>query len=157
MSHTVEWIEPIFDRTYADIDEAEANRDLENPKGCYNYIDLNRIENNTLYVMEEMLDRKIIRVPPSMSVKTNWTEKDIPTREHMTRLIGNVIRLMTLSNPVIEEDLINISTATQISYILANAIEKNLQTMKDQPDLPIKKWLLKVENGIIEEYDKSAE
>ena len=29
--------------------------------------------------------------------------------------------------------------------------------MKDQPELPIQKWLLKVENGIIVEYNKSTE
>ena len=64
MSYSVEWINPIYDRTYGDVITAEGQRNLVNPKGCYNYVDLNRIENNTKYVMEDMLARKIIRVPP---------------------------------------------------------------------------------------------
>lgn len=77
MSHSVEWIEPIYNRVYSDVLEAEENRNLVNPIGAYNAIDLNRIENNTKYVMEDMLERKIIRVPPAMAIKTNWEMNDI--------------------------------------------------------------------------------
>lgn len=153
---TVEWIEPIYNRTYGDVLQAEADRDIVNPKGCYNYIDLNRIENNTKYVMENMIERKIIKVPPSLAIKLNWAEKDIPTREDMIRIIQNVRVLMDLSNPEITDTFDIIYESTQFTYTLANAIEKNLVIMKNQPELPVQKWLLQLENGIIEESGTSS-
>lgn len=156
MSYSVEWITPIFDRTYGDVITAEGQRDLVNPKGCYNYTDLNRIENNTKYVMEDMLARKIIRVPPALAIKLNWVETDIPTKDDMSRIIKNVQMLMSLSNPEITDTFDIIYESTQFTYSLANSIEHNLQIMKDQPELPIKKWLLKLEHGIIMEYNAST-
>lgn len=153
---TVNWIEPIYDRTYSDVLTAEANPEMENPKGCYNQIDLNRIENNTKYVMEDMVERKIIRVPPALAIKTNWAEKDIPTRDDMIRIIQNIKLLMDLSNPEITDSFEIIYDSTQFTYTLANAIEKNLEIMKNQPELPIQKWLLTVENGTILEYGTST-
>ena len=155
MSYTVEWIEPIYNRTYGDVITAEGQRDLINPKGCYNVIDLNRIENNTKYVMEDMLARKIIRVPPSVAIKLNWVETDIPTSDDMSRIIGNIRLLMDLSNPIVFDDFDVIYESTQFTYSLANAIEHNLEIMKNQPEVPIKKWVLKVINGTIEEYNSS--
>jgi len=153
---TVEWKEPIYDRTYSDVLTAEADPTLKNPKGCYNDIDLNRIENNTKYVMEDMVERKIIRVPPALAIKTNWTKNDIPTRDDVIRIIQNIKLLMDLSNPEIAGNFEIIYDSTQFTYTLANAIEKNLEIMKNQPELPIKKWLLTVENGIIIEYNSST-
>ena len=156
MSYSVEWIEPIYNRTYADILNAEENRELVNPIGTYNAIDLNRIENNTKYVMEDMLERKIIRVPPALAIKTNWTMTDIPTKDDMSRIIKNVQLLMDISNPVVFENFHIIYESTQFTYSLANAIEYNLDIMKNQPELPIQKWLLKVVNGKIVEYNTST-
>ncbi len=153
---TVEWIEPIYDRTYSDVLAAEADPTLENPKGCYNNVDLNRIENNTQYVMEDMVERKIIKVPPTLAIKTNWTKDEIPTRDSMARIIQNVQRLMDLSNPEIVDSFDTIYDSTQFPYTLANAIEKNLNIMKNQPELPIQKWLLTIENGTILEYNSST-
>ena len=120
-----EWITPIFDRTYGDVLQAELDRELENPVGCYNSIDLNRIENNTQYIAEDMLARKIIRSPLSLEIKTSWKQSDIPTREDMRRIIENVQLLMERSNPVVQEDFDIIYESTQFTYTLANAIERN--------------------------------
>ena len=148
---TVEWIEPIYDRTYGDVLQASTDRDIQNPKGCYNYQDLNRIENNTKYCMEYMIEHSIIKTPPSLAIKTNWVQTDIPTRENMIRIIQNIQLLMDLSNPIIQDDFDIIYESTQFTYSLANAIEKNLYIMSTQPELPIQKWLLKIVNGIIVE------
>ena len=156
MSYSVEWIEPIYDRTYGDVQILETDTTNANTKGAYNYTDLNRIEQNTKYCMEYMVDHKIIRVPPSMAIKMNWTENDIPTRDDMIRIVRNVMILMESSNPIIEEDFIELHEATQFTYQVANAIEHNLNLMHNQPDLPIQKWLLTIENGIIQEYGTSS-
>lgn len=157
MSYSVEWIPIIDDRTYGDIQILEMDTMNPNTKGSYNYFDLNRIENNTKYCAEYMLDHKIIRVPPSMAIKTNWTEQDIPTRDDMIRIVRNVMLLMNSSNPIIQDDFTELHEATQFTYQVANAIEHNLDLMHNQPDLPIQKWLLKIENGIIQEYNTSSE
>ena len=156
MSYSVEWIEPIFDRTYGDVQILEMDTMNSNTKGAYNYSDLNRIEQNTKYCMEYMVDRKIIRVPPSMAIKMNWAETDIPTRDDMIRIVRNVMILMESSNPVIKENFTELHEATQFTYQVANAIEHNLDLMHNQPDLPIQKWLLTIENGIIQEYGVSS-
>ena len=157
MSYSVEWIDPIYDRTYGDVQILETDTTNSNTKGAYNYFDLNRIEQDTKYCVEYMVDHKIIRVPPSMAIKMNWTEQDIPTRDDMIRIVRNVMILMESSNPTIQEDFIELHEATQFTYQVANAIERNLDLMHNQPDLPIQKWLLKVENGIIQEYGTSTE
>ena len=64
-----EWITPIFDRTYGNVQDVLANPDQENPKGCWNAVDLNRIENNTAYCAEWMLEQKIVRTPPEITVR----------------------------------------------------------------------------------------
>ena len=156
MSYSVEWIEPIYDRTYGDVQILETDTTNANTKGAYNYTDLNRVEQNTKYCMEYMVDHKIIRVPPSMAIKMNWTENDIPTRDDMIRIVRNVMILMESSNPIIQEDFIELHEATQFTYQIANAIEHNLNLMHNQPDLPIQKWLLTIENGIIREYGTSS-
>lgn len=156
MSYSVEWIEPIFDRTYGDVQILEMDTMNSNTKGAYNYNDLNRIEQNTKYCMEYMVDHRIIRVPPSMAIKMNWVETDIPTRDDMIRIVRNVMILMDNSNPVIEENFIELHEATQFTYQVANAIEHNLNLMHNQPELPVQKWLLTLENGIIQEYNSSS-
>lgn len=154
---TVEWIDPIYDRTYADVLSVEENPILVNSKGCYNAVDLNRLENNTKYVMEDMLERKIIKVPPALAIKVNWNNSDIPSREDMVRIVGNIKLLMNLSNEVVKDDFQIIYESTQFTYNLANALEYNLEIMKNQPELPVKKWLLKIINGIVSGTGNSQE
>lgn len=158
---TIEWQEAIFDRTYGDVLNVEMDRFAENTKGCYNAFDLNRIESNTEYVMEYMYEIKVIRTKPTMRFKKDWTESDIPTREDFTRIISNINWLIEKSNPNIIEFLspinVDLVMLQQITFDLANEIERNLEIMHTQEPLPIKKWLLKVNNGIIQEYGKSAE
>lgn len=57
------WSEPIFDRTQADIDYAikmlqewkeSSSATLFDLKGCFNFNDLNRIEDNIKYLSEEL-------------------------------------------------------------------------------------------------------
>ena len=91
-----------------------------------------------------------------MAYKMDWKETDIPTRDDMIRMVRNVMILMESSNPVIKENFIELHEATQFTYQVANAIEHNLDLMHNQPELPLQKWLLTLENGIIQEYNASS-
>ena len=147
------WIEPIFDRTYGDVQSAQYNPDQENPKGCWNAIDLNRVEKNTAYCAEWMLEKKIVRTPPEITVRENdyWQVNMIPTKSEIDRIINNVRLLVELSstNPAIAYQLPTIYAATQINYVLANQIEFALDLMHDQPKLPLEYWKVQITNGIV--------
>ena len=147
------WIDPIYDRTYGDVQSAQYNPNQENPKGCWNATDLNRIEKNTAYCAEWMLEQKIVRTPPSITVRDNdyWQMNVIPTKSEIDRIINNVRLLVELSsnNPAIAYQLPTIYAATQINYVLANQIEFALDLMHNQPKLPLEYWKVQVTNGII--------
>ena len=144
-----EWIPTITDRDYGDIQLIQYDPTLENAKGCYNAVDLNRIENDTAYVAEYMLEQKIIRVAPQITCKTNWNGNDVPTTTDMRRIIHNVITLMELSNPMIFDQLPTLKISSQINYILANQIELALDIMHEQPPLPIDYFVLTLHDGMI--------
>lgn len=150
---TREWIEPIFDRTYGSVLDVQANPDQKNPKGCWNAVDLNRIEKNTAYCAEWMLEQKIVRTAPSITVKENdyWQAGVIPTKSEIDRILNNVRLLVTLSsnNPAIADQLPTIYAATQISYVLANQIEYALALMHNQPKLPLEYKKVTLNYGII--------
>lgn len=149
-----EWIEPIYNRTYADVQSVVYNPDQENPIGSYNLIDPNRVENNTAYVLEYMLEHKIIRAAPAMRIKTDWKEDDIIVASEMKRIVENVSVLCSLSNPVIQPDLPTLYLATQMNYVLANDIERALYIMHDQPELPIAQFQLTLNDGLITSVER---
>lgn len=150
---TKTWINAIYNRTYGHVQSVQYNPNQENPIGCWNAVDLNRIENNTAYCAEWMLEKKIVHSPPNIIPKSGgeWVSTDIPTQSEIARIINNVRLLINLSstNPAIADKLPNIYTATQINYVLANQIEYALELLHTQPKLPLTYWNLSIEHGII--------
>ena len=148
-----EWIEPIYDRTYGHVQSLQSNPDQEITKGAWNAEDLNRIEKNTAYCAEWMLEQRIVRVPPTMTVYENdyWTKDMIPTKAEIDRILNNIRLLVEISksNPAIAPQLPNIYAATQINYVFANQIEFALDLMHNQPKLPLEYWNVEIECGLI--------
>ena len=151
---TKEWIEPIYDRTYGDVLSAQNNPDQLTPKGCWNAVDLNRIENNVVYCAEYMYDMKIVRDQIDIQrVEDNyWQENMIPQQSDIARICNNVRLLISYSmrNPAIADQLPNIYASTQINYVLANQLEFALDLMHNQPKLPLDYWNVTITNGIID-------
>lgn len=133
--------------------DVQSNPDQVNPKGCWNAVDLNRIEKNTAYCAEWMLEQRIVRVAPEVTVRENdyWTGNMIPDKSEIDRILNNIRLLITYSksNPAIASQLPTIYAATQINYVLANQIEYALYLMHDQPKLPLEYWTVKINNGIV--------
>ena len=151
---TREWIEPIFDRTYGHVQSLQSDPNYHETKGAWNAEDLNRIEKNTAYCAEWMLEKKIVRVPPNITVYENdyWTKDMIPTKSEIDRILANIRMLVESSkrNPAIAPQLPNIYYgATQINYVLANQIEFALDLMHNQPKLPLEYWDVEIECGLI--------
>lgn len=147
------WIPAIYDRTYGHVQALQDDPDQIVTKGAWNAVDLNRIEKNTAYCAEWMLEQEIVLTAPNIIVYENdyWKENMIPTKSEISRIMNNVRLLIELSknNPAIADDLPNIYAATQINYVLANQIEYALELMHTQPKLPLTYWNLTVVNGII--------
>ena len=68
------WVTPIYDRTQLDVTNKTA-------KGYYNYVDLNRIEQDCDYLAA------LFGV--SITTKT-WTRTDFPTLSEMNRIKNNI-------------------------------------------------------------------
>ena len=147
------WIDAVYDRTYGDVQAVQYDPNQENPIGCWNANDLNRIEKNTAYCAEYMLEKKIVRTPPSITVRENdyWTGDKIPTQTELSRIFNNVRLLVELSsaNPAIADKLPTIYAATQVNYVYANHLEYALELMHNQPKLPLEYWNLTITNGIV--------
>ena len=97
------WIEPIYDRTQYDVEYAKSRikyfkqnggiTDGVELKGCLNYTDLNRIENNIVYLSEtlnELYYRNTIDEP-----NTQWNMNNTPTKAQVDRIIGNIIKILS--------------------------------------------------------------
>jgi hypothetical protein len=150
---TKTWIPAIYDRSYGDVQDVSINPDQENPKGCWNVTDLNRIENNVIYCAEYMYEQRIVHTPISITGPSfeTWTSTMIPTKSEIDRILNNVRLLIELSsnNPAIANDLPTIYAATQINYILANSVEYALELMHTQPRLPLEYYEVRLNAGII--------
>lgn len=73
------WLQPIFDRTQADISN-------KTEKGYYNWSDFNRIEQDCSYLAG------IFKVT---IVTKSWTRTNFPTLSDMTRIRNNIATLRT--------------------------------------------------------------
>lgn len=134
------WIDPIFDRTQADVDFATqkiaewiAANITGNPlvvydlKGCLNVSDINRIEGNIAYLSEQLTR---YYYPPDTSTKT-WANSGMPNENDITRILYNVQALINAfyqqrGAPTIPDNL--------LSYNDVNAVEKNLSLIKELLD-----------------------
>lgn len=143
-----EWIQPVYDRTQADVDYAKLKISqwsndyyasdapfVSDLKGCMNVRDLNRIEGNMKYLAERI---KMAGYDIPITVK-KWTVTDIPVVTDLERITGNLTSLI--------EGWYQQTTApdvpqTILTYVDANAIEENqflIRQLLDGREIPIQK------------------
>nr|DAL65803.1 MAG TPA_asm: hypothetical protein [Caudoviricetes sp.] len=120
------WINPIYDRTQSDVNEIKNNPLSSNTKGAFNCSDLNRIENNTIYVAN--LFAQVYGFSLNLQTKTNWSIEDIPTIKEINRIRNNVLKI---SREIFIENFQNIEFSKTINYVKANALEYNLLLIKN--------------------------
>ena len=93
-----------------------------------------------------MYDQGFLNQPYSMQVKTNWTETDIITYEQLNSMvINNMNNLKTYSRTDLE--WYPIASITNMDYITANWIEKNIDALATQEPIPPDTYTLTVNNG----------
>ncbi len=133
---SVEWIEPIIDRTVDDV--VEAKRQIESwkneylkgnsmltyeLKGCFNVSDINRIEGNIKYLAETLSS---LSYPVGVSVKS-WNKSSVPTKADIDRIILNINNLI---RGFYQREVTDLPSAISTHSDL-NAIEENLKGIKD--------------------------
>lgn len=123
------WINPVYDRTQADVDLIKLDPTNENNKGAYNYTDLNRIENNCEYVMNLLNNSRLFYIPVKINVKTDWNVEDKPNIGDMDRIRKNIITLKNNMN--LGEEYKEIEFSSTMNYIKANILEKDLELIKE--------------------------
>ncbi len=122
------WVEPIIDRTQADVDLIKLDPLNNTTKGAYNYTDLNRIETNCEYVMNARNNRPELFSPISIVTKTDWKVTDIPSIEDFNRIRDNINTLIYDISK--ESGWEEIEYSNTMNYIKANILEKDLALIK---------------------------
>lgn len=131
-----EWINPIYDRTRADVEEAVrkiaewlkarasgANVTTVDLKGCLNVSDISRIEGNIAYLGERLT---ALGYTPSISIR-QWNHSGIPNVADIHRIIANIHSLiLAFYQPPSAPTLPNRMSA----HDDINAIEHNLALLK---------------------------
>ena len=102
--------------------------DVYELKGCFNLLDLNRIESNIAFLAEKM---ESFSYAPNIHGK-QWSRADMPNQNDMSRIVENIRSLIsafyTPDNPP------SLPT-TMLSYNDINAIEENLYLIKQMLDV----------------------
>lgn len=101
--------------------------DVYELKGCFNLLDLNRIEGNIAYLAERMESHSY---SPNIHGKL-WSRGDLPNQNDMSRIIENIRALISAFYPPHNPPEL---PTTMLSYSDINAIEKNLFLIKEMLD-----------------------
>ncbi len=149
----MEWIEPVINRSLADVEEVKSLKEriyavgwsgltteeqgkfLGDMVGTLNYITLNRIEGNTLFLEEAIRDLGFIVA--QLQHKRNWTLADMPNKVDLARLRDNIEQLQAEFYYLITSlpDDLNAPNYEQI-----NAVERVLAELKTATELIMQSW-----------------
>ena len=102
--------------------------DVYELKGCFNMLDLNRIEGDIDYLAEMM---ESFSYSPNIRSK-QWNRVDMPNQNDMSRIVDNIRSLISAFYP--PDNPPSLPT-TMLSYDDINAIEENLYLIKQMLDV----------------------
>ena len=102
--------------------------DVYELKGCFNLLDLNRIEDNIAFLAEKM---ESFSYAPNIHGK-RWSRSDMPNQNDMSRIVDNIRSLIDAFYP--PDNSPSLPT-TMLSYDDINAIEENLYLIKQLLDV----------------------
>lgn len=135
------WQSPVFDRSPADLEYAKAQLALwknskpklpmKDLKAALNHKDLNRIEGNIQYLVEELTTLCYAINAPCKS----WEAAGLPNTQDIARIIGNVEKILSTfcrpaDSPTLPKSLVH--------YEDVNAVEKNLELLLQSFELAVR-------------------
>lgn len=116
----------LHDKGWSAMDQSERAEWLSEMKGRYTYTDMNRVE-LAVHTLSSRLTELGYR-HPILSIKTNWSVGDIPTKADFDRYFGNVETLRsTIAVPL--DTPLTPTTEQRFDYLLANDLEKILEAI----------------------------
>lgn len=127
------WVNPLFDRTQADVDFAIAkiaewkstgSTNTYDLKGCFNASDLYRIETD-IKVLSDTLST--LYYFPYITHK-EWSIYELPDVTDVSRIIGNVRKIISA---YFQYDDAPALPETMLTYQQINDIERNLYLLKE--------------------------
>ena len=108
--------------------ESERREWLGEMKGRYGHTDMNRVESAVATLSRRLNELGYKHLP--LSVKTDWTREDIPTRDDMVRYYGNVEFLRQLAG-VYPTTPVTPTVEYKLNYSRANDLEQILLDIDD--------------------------
>lgn len=133
----MEWITPVFDRTYSDAIYARRNQgNAANNKGALNYQDFNRIEGNHRYLIENLkhegyylphVYRNYTEIFTGETY-TDWQELNIPWLSEIERIRANYNHLIQIF--LFGLGLPFLKSSNYLAYEEANDLERIADTGK---------------------------
>lgn len=126
------WMTPVVNRTQADVDYALSKLsewknntygDIEELKGCLNVSDINRIENNIQYLSDKLSEYYYF----PHAVTKRWTESDLPDITDISRIIGNVEKIIEAFH---QHTLAPDVPDSMVNFEQINSIEKNIALIR---------------------------
>lgn len=122
-----QWISPVHDRKQSDVDYAisqlEKGINTSDLKGCFNVVDINRIENNVRYIADRL---NVLKYTNTVETKS-WDMYGIPNVTEITRSINNVQKII---NAYYRPENAPALPSTLLTYEQVNALEKILYMIK---------------------------
>lgn len=93
--------------------------------------DLNRVENNTKYIRDEVVASGY--AVPELTYKTDWTQEDILFNDDFNRIEGNIKTIADVYFTGLEWEALknNWVPMDSVGYTFANRVEKNLKILYD--------------------------
>ena len=124
----MEWISPIYDRTLSDVEYAKQNPEtVDDLKGSYNASDLNRVNNDMLYIQEVF--HKMGYTISFKSATRVWTMTDVPTSADFDEYLSDV---KTCRDKIsVYFDTPGVPDYVAFNFTKANDIEKILRDVEE--------------------------
>ena len=124
------------DKGFASMNDEEKAEWLGNMKGCYGAKDMNRVEGAVALLSNRLAGLGYLSSP---SVKMNWANGEIPTREDMERYFGNIEKLRNLL-PLRPGTPAAPSIGDRLDYRIANDMETILLNVNYIAEIIPKTW-----------------
>lgn len=118
----VQTIKDLSKIRYQDMTTEQRQSWIDNiKKGCYTYVDLNRVEDAVAYLDDRL---KKSGISCDIELGKTWLKDDIPTIQDMQRYINNIINIRKLN--IVLDTTPPSPERVNIDYIEANNIERIL-------------------------------
>lgn len=128
----------LHDKGWMAMNQSERDEWLSEMKGRYTHTDMNRVE-SAVQTLSSRLTFLGYR-HPRLSIKTNWSVGDIPTKADFDRYFGNVETLRSAITVPLDTPLTP-TTETRFDYLLANDLEKILEAIDVGTSKLQKPWI----------------